>query len=195
MSESCSRFLLCMCRSLIHVLLGSINTDGSSTKVTELTMKCLWKLTRQIPQFITTVNLDQLLLEIHQFMVGYLGVVSSPSPEDTPFRTIKTILFHVTNILGAKVRTCVCVFVHEYDLPSPPSPLLPPSTQILDHLSLIKDSNRSKVTIYIRKTLAKQKGEGSSPAPSNQVGGNDSGRKRTSMKESKVIYTKLTVIY
>ena len=47
--------------------------------------------------------MEQLLLDIHQFMVGYQRIVPSPSPEDIPFRTIKTVLFHLTNTGGSKV--------------------------------------------------------------------------------------------
>jgi hypothetical protein len=66
-------------------------------------LQCLWKLTRQIPQVADSLNLDQLLLDMHQFMVGYLRMVPVPSPDDIPFRTVKTVLFHLTNTVGAKV--------------------------------------------------------------------------------------------
>ena len=66
--------------------------------------QCLWKLTRQIPDSVSTLNLDQLLLDIHQFMTGYQEVVPSPSAEDYPFRTVKTVLYHLTNTVGPDVR-------------------------------------------------------------------------------------------
>lgn len=65
--------------------------------------QCLWKLTRQIPQVVDLLNLDQLLLDMHQFMMGYLRIVPLPSPDDIPFRTVKTVLFHLTNTVGPKV--------------------------------------------------------------------------------------------
>lgn len=65
--------------------------------------QCLWKLTRQVPELVGGLKVDQLLLDMHEFMVGYLRIVGNPSTEDIPFRTIKTLLFHLTNTLGAKV--------------------------------------------------------------------------------------------
>ena len=129
--------------SLLQVLLKSVNPDGSSTKLTEMTMKvlthhsflsqsshthtllysdslpcvftsssffpypqpqCIWKITRQLPQLLSSLNLDHLLYEVHLFFQGYTQLVPSPTPEDTPYRTVKTILFHLTNLVGTEVR-------------------------------------------------------------------------------------------
>ena len=151
--------------SLLQVLLKSVNPDGSSTKLTEMTMKvpfsllsvishshththththtllysdsllycillfllppypqpqCIWKITRQLPQLLSSLNLDQLLYDVHLFFQGYTQLVPSPTPEDTPYRTVKTILFHLTNLVGTEVRVtfpthpslqCCCFFL------------------------------------------------------------------------------------
>ena len=89
---------------MIHGLLRSINPEGTKSSITDMIMKCLWKLTRQIPESVSSLNLDQLLLDIHQFMAGYEKVVPSPSAEDYPFRTVKTVLYHLTNTVGGEVR-------------------------------------------------------------------------------------------
>ena len=72
-------------------------------------MQCLWKLTRQVPKLVLSINLDQLLKEIDVFFKSYMEVVPNPSTQDLPYRTVKTILFHVTNILGAEVCTVTYV--------------------------------------------------------------------------------------
>ena len=47
--------------------------------------------------------MDQLLKEIDTFFQGYAELVPSPSAQDLPYRTVKTILYHVTNTMGAEV--------------------------------------------------------------------------------------------
>ena len=72
-------------------------------------LQCLWKLTKQIPHILPLINLDKLLLEIHLFMQSYLDAWPSPSHNDMPFRTVKTILYHITNSEGIKVQCNVCI--------------------------------------------------------------------------------------
>lgn len=116
--------------SLLHVLMQSLAADGSSTKLTEMTMKCLWKVTRNLPQLFSQINADCLLRDIHLFFQAHAHIHPSPSSNDTPYRTVKTILFHVANIMGPEV---------------------------MNHLTLIKDVKTSRVSQYLRKTLAKKR--------------------------------------
>ena len=69
--------------------------------------QCIWKVTRQIPQYIPGLNVDQLLNEMQTFFHEYSLIVPSPKADDKPYRTAKTILFHLTEHMGAEV--CVCV--------------------------------------------------------------------------------------
>ena len=76
--------------------------------------QCIWKATRQIPQFIPTLKVDQLLKEIQTFFDGYTAIVPSPKADDKPYRTAKTILFHLTEQVGSEVvlpLVCVCWLV------------------------------------------------------------------------------------
>ena len=63
------------------------------------------------------LNLDELLKEMQAFFHGYAHVVPSPKSDDKPSRTAKTILFHLTEHMGAEVsgcvgvHMCVCVLV------------------------------------------------------------------------------------
>ncbi len=66
-------------------------------------LQCIWKITRQLPQLLPSIHVDQLLREVHLFFQGYTQIVPSPTPDDTPYRTVKTILFHLTNTIGSEV--------------------------------------------------------------------------------------------
>ncbi|KAI8616669.1 armadillo-type protein [Chytriomyces sp. MP71] len=85
-------------------------------KYTELVMKCLWKLTKVIPQLVQEGSLDatQLIASVHNFLQ-----VSPPNewkrraaekiiPQaDMPLRTVKTILHELCNSLGEKIMSCL----------------------------------------------------------------------------------------
>ena len=68
-------------------------------------VKCLWKLTRKIPEILTNINVEELFLDLDKFFTFYTSLPSTPSDE-TPFRTVKTIIYHIINIMGAKVILC-----------------------------------------------------------------------------------------
>ena len=67
-----------------------------------LFVKCLWKLTRKIPEILTNINVEDLFLDLDKFFTFYTSLPSTPTDE-TPFRTVKTIIYHIINIMGAKV--------------------------------------------------------------------------------------------
>jgi cytoskeleton-associated protein 5 len=81
-------------------------------KYTELTMKCLWKMTKILPSLVeqNNINIPDLLLHVHDFLL------KTPPSEwkrrsaeklipqaDMPLRTVKTIIHEIVNILGEKV--------------------------------------------------------------------------------------------
>ena len=86
--------------------------------------QCLWKITRQLPQLLPAIKVDHLLREVHFFFHGYTQLVPAPTPNDTPYRTVKTVLFHLTNIIGAEVG---CFAVQQLEQPSVsfPASLIP----------------------------------------------------------------------
>ena len=65
-------------------------------------IQCIWRLTRCIPTLLPSLNVDQLLLDVHRFYEGHAGLNSSF--ESKPCRTAKTILFHLASNMGQKVR-------------------------------------------------------------------------------------------
>ncbi|KAJ3225479.1 Cytoskeleton associated protein 5 [Clydaea vesicula] len=125
------------------------------SKYVELVMKCLWKLTKIIPQLVQskTLRINQLLLDVHNFLV------SSPPNEwkrrateklipqaDMPLRTIKTILHEFATLLGDNV---------------------------FEHLELIPDVHTSTAVAYLKSMVeaSRKKNEKTSPVPQVKLGG------------------------
>jgi len=62
----------------------------------------MWKLTKKLPQTIMLLNKEQLFVDLDKFFVDYLSLNVTPTDE-IAFRTVKTVIFHIVNIMGAKV--------------------------------------------------------------------------------------------
>ncbi|KAI9333804.1 armadillo-type protein [Obelidium mucronatum] len=118
-------------------------------KYTELVMKCLWKLTKVIPQLIQEKQLDagQLILGVHEFLK------TSPPNEwkrraaekiipqaDMPLRTVKTILHELCNCLGERALQCT---------------------------ALVDDPSRSHAVGYMRQMLGQPAAAVAAPIPSS----------------------------
>nr|WAW84822.1 CKAP5/XMAP215 [Halisarca dujardinii] len=119
--------------SLMHVLLESLRLDGSPTKLTELIMRCIWKLTKKLSGSLSSINVDQLLLDAHNFFDGYSKVTSAASvkpADDKPYRTVKTVLWQLVTLIGSKV---------------------------MDHLVLIENAKTTQVYKYLSKSLIRHK--------------------------------------
>ena len=95
------------------------NARDIQKKYTELAMKCLWKITKVIPSFLTagSLHVDLLLLEINGFLVAappqfWKQKTSNEkdSPLDMPLRTVKTILHELVNHLGDGINAFLTVF-------------------------------------------------------------------------------------
>ena len=73
------------------------------------------------------MKLDQLLLDLNQFLVRHASLNPSPSADDKPYRTVKTILYHLANTVGAAVCSLTYCLIHilslSLPLPLPPPPL------------------------------------------------------------------------
>ncbi|KAJ3077818.1 Microtubule-associated protein, microtubule dynamics during spindle orientation, partial [Quaeritorhiza haematococci] len=104
-------------------------------KYTELVMKCLWKVTKILPQIVASgqVRVDKLISDVHKFLS------SSPPSEwkkrqslnvvpqaDMPLRTVKTILSELAHALQERV---------------------------FDYLDLIAEPSRSHAVIYLKQML------------------------------------------
>ena len=80
-------------------------------------LKCLWKLTRKILEILTTINVEELFLDLDKFFVYYTSLTTAAS-DVTPFRTVKTIIYHIVNIMSTRVRNCISGLI--CSLSSPP---------------------------------------------------------------------------
>ena len=56
-----------------------------------------------MPNIINELNVDRILLDLHQFLKAFPSSVWRDLPSDTPLRTVKTILHSLAKILGQKV--------------------------------------------------------------------------------------------
>lgn len=52
---------------------------------------------------VSSLNVDQLLRDIDSFFIGHSSLNPNPSANDKPYRTVKTVLYHLANILGTEV--------------------------------------------------------------------------------------------
>ncbi|XP_069958964.1 cytoskeleton-associated protein 5-like isoform X2 [Cherax quadricarinatus] len=113
---------------LLHESVGS----GGGCKFTELVMKCNWKVIRILPSRTNDLDLDQILFDVHNFLVAYPVSSWSERPSDTPLRTIKTVIHTLCRVYG---------------------------TTILSHFSKIDNAHGSELHKYLTKVLKKSKTE------------------------------------
>ncbi|XP_055592597.1 protein mini spindles isoform X3 [Uranotaenia lowii] len=85
--------------ALIRLLKESCQTS-CLPKFTELLMKCIWRNVKVIPDRLTELNYDAVLLEVHEFMLALPSAWWHQRPSDTPLRTVKTIIHNMTKIKG-----------------------------------------------------------------------------------------------
>lgn len=133
--------------ALIKLLQECVARESSSTKFASLIMKCLWRLVRTMPNIINELNVDRILLDLHQFLKAFPSSVWRDQPSDTPLRTVKTILHSLAKILGQKV---------------------------LNHLTLIPDTKDSEVESYLKKVL--RSGSTSSSSSNDHINGAETPR-------------------
>ncbi|XP_022781710.1 cytoskeleton-associated protein 5-like [Stylophora pistillata] len=118
--------LIKLLQDCLKLLQESAGNSLSSPKFLELVMKCLWKVVRNLPKTISEVKVDQILLDIHTFLLTHPDQMWKNRADDTPLRTIKTILY----TLGKLKKQ-----------------------EILDCLGLIDDPDSSEVAAYLKKIL------------------------------------------
>uniref|UniRef100_A0A672ZHT1 TOG domain-containing protein n=1 Tax=Sphaeramia orbicularis TaxID=375764 RepID=A0A672ZHT1_9TELE len=112
--------------ALLVLLQDSLVTTAGSPMFSELVMKCLWRMIRFLPETINTINLDRILLDVHNFMKVFPKEKLKQLKSDVPHRTLKTLLHTLCKLTGAK---------------------------ILDHLSMIENRNESELEAYLRRTV------------------------------------------
>ncbi|GCC27644.1 hypothetical protein chiPu_0006070 [Chiloscyllium punctatum] len=111
--------------SLIVLLQDSLlATTNNTPKFSELVMKCLWRMIRLLPNNVNIINVDRILLDIHNFMRVFPRERLKQMKSDLPMRTQKTLLHTLCKLLGPK---------------------------IMDHLALIENKNESELEAYLRR--------------------------------------------
>eukprot|EP01137_Pigoraptor_chileana_P026176 Opistho-2@96748 len=82
--------------SVLLQMLSKSCTQHPTTKYCELVMKCMWKLTRALPQIAGSIDKDRLVADCELFLRTHPPSSRPVSTgEDLPLRTVKTLL-HAT---------------------------------------------------------------------------------------------------
>uniref|UniRef100_A0A8C4JJR9 TOG domain-containing protein n=1 Tax=Dromaius novaehollandiae TaxID=8790 RepID=A0A8C4JJR9_DRONO len=113
-------------RALLKLLQDNLTTKGSPDKFSDLLAKCLWRTTRLVPGTISTINLDEILLDVHVLMKALPDEKIRECTNKLPLRALKTLLHTLCKLKGVG---------------------------ILDHLTLIEDAAESEVEAYLRKAI------------------------------------------
>lgn len=113
--------------ALLRLLHDAVGSDNSNSKYVELVMKCLWRIVRNLNEWIHTINISSILVDIHLFLqvrlktslflifllTKCLFVIMKAYPSanwkdrqsDTPIRTIKTIIHTLVRLQGETILT------------------------------------------------------------------------------------------
>jgi len=160
--------------ALINLLHDCVGSDNVSDRFTDLVMKCLHKMIRMIQFVIEDLNIDSILLDIHEFLKAFPSSSWKEGKDDTPIRTVKTILYMFVEIRGE---------------------------DIMKHLSLIPDRQESELVSYLHKLLARRKKDNmkslnKNTNPDDNIENNRlKGNRSSPLKLSKSTHEALTEIF
>ena len=93
--------------ALIKLLQECIGSSVLSDKYCVLVMKCIWKVIRGLQTWLETMDVASLLGDIHSFLVNYPASYWKQQADDTPMRTIKTVIHTVVKCQGDAVLSCL----------------------------------------------------------------------------------------
>ncbi|XP_067356900.1 cytoskeleton-associated protein 5 isoform X3 [Channa argus] len=115
-----------MISALLVLLQDSLVTTAGPPMFSELVIKCLWRMIRFLPETINNINLDRILLDVHNIMKVFPKEKLKQLKSDVPHRTLKTLLHTLCKLTGAK---------------------------ILEHLSMIENRNESELEAHLRRVI------------------------------------------
>uniref|UniRef100_A0A673Z6I4 Cytoskeleton associated protein 5 n=1 Tax=Salmo trutta TaxID=8032 RepID=A0A673Z6I4_SALTR len=116
--------------ALLVLLQDSLLSSAGSPKFSELIMKCLWRLIKFLPDTISSLTLDKILLDVHNFMKLFPKDRLRQLKTDMPHRTLQTLLHTLCRLAGPT---------------------------ILDHLSLIEDKSESELEAHLKRVVKSAK--------------------------------------
>uniref|UniRef100_K7G7X3 TOG domain-containing protein n=1 Tax=Pelodiscus sinensis TaxID=13735 RepID=K7G7X3_PELSI len=112
--------------ALLSLLQDSLTAAASPPKFPELVAKCLWRITQLLPRTISTVHLDQLLLDLHLFLKALPPETLKQCPSQAPLRALKTLLHTLGRLAGPEV---------------------------LDHLTMIENKGESELEAHLCRAV------------------------------------------
>ncbi|KAG5839923.1 hypothetical protein ANANG_G00210390 [Anguilla anguilla] len=112
--------------AILVLLQDSLISSAGTPKFAELVLKCLWRMIRFLPETMDSLNLDRIMLEIHNFMKVLPREKLKQLKCDMPYRTLKTLLHTLCRLCGPK---------------------------IMDHLSMIENRNESELEAHLRRVV------------------------------------------
>ncbi|KAM9545570.1 cytoskeleton-associated protein 5-like isoform 1-T2 [Salvelinus alpinus] len=116
--------------ALLVLLQDSLLSSADSPKFSELIMKCLWRMIKFLPETISSLTLDKILLDVHNFMKLFPKERLRQLKTDMPHRTLQTLLHTLCRLAGPT---------------------------ILDHLSLIENKSESELEAHLKRVVKSAK--------------------------------------
>jgi len=129
-------------QALIKLLHECVGNSVLSDKYCVLVMKCIWKVIRGLPSWLETMDTAAVLADLHSFLVSYPASYWKQQEDDTPMRTVKTVIHTIVKCQGEAVLGC---------------------------LNKIQDPQSSEMLPYIRKLLNTGVGGENNGVSSNNV--------------------------
>ncbi|XP_047135598.1 cytoskeleton-associated protein 5 isoform X1 [Hydra vulgaris] len=117
----------CLC-SCIKLLQDMSENENTSTSLIKLVMKCIWKLTHLLPDFINEVRLPAVLLSIHTFYSVLPPSLWRIRTDRVPQQTVKALLQTLCKLRGP---------------------------ELYDSINTLDNKNASEVPLYIMKHCSK----------------------------------------
>lgn len=106
-----SQSFVTFCSALLKLLHHHVSYQGSARCI-NLVMKCLWRVIKLMPDWLDELDYDSIFLEVHTFMKDY-PISYWKNRQDTPLRTVKTILHSCVKFKGGSVM------LHMVKIPDP----------------------------------------------------------------------------